>query len=61
VHPTRVRKVKCGVIGALACALVTLPSSAAGAEPSMTITATEGKPFSAQVADFPLRRRWCAP
>jgi hypothetical protein len=36
----------------LACALVLLPSSAVGAEPQMTIAATEGKPFSGQVADI---------
>jgi hypothetical protein len=32
--------------------LMSLPSLAAAAEPPMTITATEGKPFSGQVADF---------
>ncbi len=36
----------------LACALMSLPSPAAAAEPPITITATEGKPFSGQVADF---------
>jgi hypothetical protein len=36
----------------LGCALALLPASAAAAEASMTITATENKPFSGQVADF---------
>jgi hypothetical protein len=37
---------------ALACTLAVFPGAAMGAEPGMTITATEGKPFSGQVADF---------
>src|ERR1700684_3513978 len=40
------------LICVLACAPVWLSSSAAADEPQMTITATEGKPFSGQVADI---------
>jgi hypothetical protein len=46
------RAVTARVVGVLACALVLSPSAAAGAEPPMTIAATEGKPFSGQVADI---------
>jgi hypothetical protein len=52
VHPKPVRTVTAWVICVLACALVSLPSSATGDEPQTTITATEGKPFSGQVADI---------
>ncbi|MGA9285990.1 MAG: hypothetical protein WBV85_11175 [Solirubrobacteraceae bacterium] len=40
------------VICVLGCALALVPSAAIGAEPQMTIAATEGKPFSGQVADI---------
>jgi hypothetical protein len=51
VHLGFARGVTARVIGVLACALALSPA-AAGAEPSMTIVATEGKPFSGQVADI---------
>jgi hypothetical protein len=40
------------VICVLACTLVLLPTSIAGATEQTTITATEGQPFSGQVADI---------
>jgi hypothetical protein len=52
VHLKLARAVTARVAGVLAYALVLSPSAAIGAEPPMTIAATEGKPFSGQVADI---------
>lgn len=52
MHPKLARTIKGLAIGVLVCAPLSLASPATAAEPSMTITATEGKPFSGQVADF---------
>ncbi|MGH2912678.1 MAG: hypothetical protein ACRDJ3_09415, partial [Solirubrobacteraceae bacterium] len=52
MRPKYARAVTVWVACALACTLVSLPSSATGDEPQMTIVATEGEPFSGQVADI---------
>ncbi len=52
MHLKLARAVAARVVGVLVCALALAPSAAAGAEPPMTIAATEGKPFSGQVADI---------
>ncbi len=52
VHPKLALAGTVQSICVLACGLALLPSPATGAEPQITITATEGKPFSGQVADI---------
>lgn len=52
MHLKLARTATAWVLCVLAWALMLAPSSAAGAEPRMTIMATEGEPFSGQVADI---------